>query len=133
VDLLDCRLRIHSRGKTTRSLYFEAGKTLGGLAYGFRESNWDWYLEYAYHHWFTNDSEILRLIRELELTDKLIIKRPITASLYKGKPYQLDSPMNLFAFPGLSMIDKFRTAALLAFLKITPFGNRLKIPQLNTC
>lgn len=117
---------------------FEAGRQLGGLAYGFKpastrgestrggEKNWDWSLEYAYHHWFTNDRAILGLIDELNLTDELMIKRPITASLYNGKPYQLDSPINLLTFPGLSVLDKFRTAALLAFLKLNPFWKPLE-------
>lgn len=109
-----------------RVTLFEAGKTLGGLAYGFKKPNWDWYLEYAYHHWFTNDWAIRHLLDALGLTDKLIIQRPITASLYRGKPYQLDSPMHLLLFPGLSVVDKVRTAALLGFLKVNPFWKFLE-------
>lgn len=105
---------------------FEAGPLLGGLAYGFKEPHWDWSLEYAYHHWFTNDRAMLKLIKELRLENKLIIARPITASLYKNKPYQLDSAFNLFMFPGLSVFDKLRTAALLAYLKINPFWKPLE-------
>lgn len=149
---------------------YEAGPVLGGLAYGFKQPNWDWSLEYAYHHWFTNDHAILNLIHELGLSSKVIIRRPITANLLPsngawgdkifedrlpslvqkngidGKPVassgsrkfssrhaesapdiaQLDSPMNLLTFPGLSIIDKSRTAALLAFLKITPFWKPLE-------
>lgn len=105
---------------------FEAGPVLGGQAYGFKEPNWEWHLEYAYHHWFTNDRAVLGLIKELGLKDKLIISRPVTANLYNGKTYQLDSPLHLLRFPGLSMIDKLRTAALLAFLKLTPFWKPLE-------
>src|SRR3990170_3274489 len=105
---------------------FEKEKVLGGLAYGFREKNWDWHLEYAYHHWFTNDRAMLRLIDELGLTNKLIIRRPITANFYCGKTYQLDSPISLLRFPLLPVFDKFRTAAILAFLKITPFWKPLE-------
>src|SRR4030042_4545787 len=105
---------------------FEAEPVLGGLAYGFKEKNWDWSLERSYHHLFTNDREVLTLIRELNLSDKLIIKRPITANLYKGKPYQLDSPFHLLLFPGLSIVDKLRTAALLGFLKLNPFWKPLE-------
>lgn len=105
---------------------YEAGKTLGGLAYGFREPGWDWHLEYAYHHWFTNDRVILSLIHELGLSDKLLIRRPVTASLYGGNPYQLDSPINLLTFPGLSVTSKLRTGALLGFLKLNPFWKPLE-------
>lgn len=112
--------------KKHKVILFESGSILGGLAYGFKEPGWDWSLEYAYHHWFTNDAAMLGLIKELGIEDKVIIKRPVTASLYKGKPYQLDSPMNLLTFPGLSLIDKLRTAVLLAYLKITPFWHPLE-------
>ena len=59
---------------------FEKEKTLGGLAHGFTRPGWDWHLESAYHHLFTNDKAILGLIKELGLADKLIVKRPITAN-----------------------------------------------------
>lgn len=105
---------------------FEREPGLGGLAFGFREPSWQWQLEYAYHHWFTNDKTILHLIAELGLNDKLIITRPVTASLYRGNIVQLDSPIHLLLFPGLSIVDKLRTGALLAFLKITPFWKMLE-------
>ena len=83
---------------------FESGPVLGGLAYGFKKPGWNWYLENTYHHWFTNDRTVLKLIKELGLTNKIIITRPVTANLYNGKPYQLDSPLHLLRFPGLSII-----------------------------
>jgi protoporphyrinogen oxidase len=105
---------------------FERENVLGGLAYGFKEPDWAWHLEYSYHHWFTNDRAVFNLIKELGLSDKLIIKRPVTANLYNGKPYQFDSPLHLLRFPGLSIIDKLRTAAILAFLKLNPFWKPLE-------
>ena len=105
---------------------FEKDATLGGLANGFKEPHWDWHLEMAYHHLFTNDNAIISLIKELGLTDKLIIKRPITANFYHGAMYQFDSAMNLLQFPHLSVIDKIRTGALAAFCKIYPFWQTLE-------
>jgi len=131
---------------------FEKEPHLGGLAYGFTNPNWQWHLEAAYHHLFTNDRHIIGLIHELGLSDTLIIKRPITAnllppSLLSSRPssrpglypdsigvdsgsgvpiFQLDSPMHLFRFPALSIQDKFRTAILLAFLKLFPFWKLLE-------
>lgn len=119
---------------------FERDAVLGGLAHGFREPNWQWHLEYAYHHWFTNDHAVFSLIQELDLGDKLIIKRPITANLLPnsaGSPdpigttsapeiVQLDSPLHLLLFPKISIIDKIRTACLLAFLKLNPFWQPLE-------
>lgn len=116
---------------------FEAGPVLGGLAHGFRQPGWSWNLEYSYHHWFTNDWSMLHLIKELGLINKLIIKRPITANYIPNSKlsfdspkganiFQLDSPKHLFLFPGLSITDKLRMAALLVFLKITPFWKPLE-------
>jgi protoporphyrinogen oxidase len=105
---------------------FEKEPYLGGLAYGFKEKNWNWHLEGAYHHLFTNDSYIISLIRELGLQDKLIVTRPITSTLWHGKMHQLDSPLHLLRFPGLSPMSKFRTAILLGFLKLFPFWKLLE-------
>ncbi len=112
--------------KGHRVTIFEKEKFLGGLAYGFKKPTWKWHLEAAYHHLFTNDMAILGLIKELGLQEKLIITRPITATLFKDKQYQLDSPLSLFQFPALSIVDKFRTALLLGILKINPFWRPLE-------
>lgn len=100
---------------------FEKEKTLGGLAHGFRQPNWRWHLESAYHHLFTNDNAILGLIHELGLADKLLITRPVTATLDNGVSYPLDSPIHLLRFPGIPLSDRIRTGILLAFLKVNPF------------
>lgn len=105
---------------------FEYYDHLGGLAWGFRQKNWDWHLEAAYHHLFTNDNAIIGLIKELGLGNKLIIKRPITANYFRGETHQFDSPIHLLTFSGLSMIDRLRTGALAAFCKLYPFWQTLE-------
>ncbi len=100
---------------------FEKEKTLGGLAHGFKLPDWDWHLESAYHHLFTNDTAILGLIKKLGLSDKLIITRPVTATLWNGVSYPLDSPIHLLRFPALPLVDRLRTGVLLAALKLNPF------------
>jgi protoporphyrinogen oxidase len=117
---------------------------------------WDWSLEKSYHHFFTNDKACIGLVKELGLSGKLITKRPVTANLlptsflsssgltrgsvrtsraktdsrFRGndnnKIAQLDSPLHLLQFPGLSMTDKLRTGALVAFCKIYPFWQTLE-------
>lgn len=109
---------------------FERDDHLGGLAWGFKEKNWDWHLEGAYHHLFTNDTAIIHFMNELGIGDKLIMKRPITANLVPSTSapgiYQLDSPLHLLQFPGLSLSDKLRTGALAAFCKLYPFWQTLE-------
>lgn len=131
-----------------RVTVFEKEQTLGGLAHGFKKKNWDWHLESAYHHLFTNDHTILKLIKELGLTDKLLLTRPVTANYvsssndelspnirmkprYKKNSYirtnsifddviPFDSPLHLLTYPGLSLTDKLRTAVLVTLAKLYP-------------
>lgn len=105
---------------------YEKEPYLGGLAYGFTRPGWQWHIEAAYHHLFTNDRDIIALIHELGISDKLIVKRPVTATLWQGAMYQLDSPKHLLLFPGLSVTDKLRTAALLGFFKLFPVWRLLE-------
>lgn len=105
---------------------FEKDNVLGGLAHGFRQPHWDWHLEYAYHHFFTNDTALITVARELGLSDKLLTLRPVTATLWNGHMYALDSPQSLLLFPGLPMVDRLRTGALLATLKLNPFWRPLE-------
>ncbi|MBI3343160.1 FAD-dependent oxidoreductase [Candidatus Gottesmanbacteria bacterium] len=105
---------------------FEKDNVLGGLAHGFTQPGWDWHLEAAYHHLFANDSSILGLIDELGLGERIIAKRPITATQWNGHTYQFDSPRHLFAFPGLPMIEKCRTGIIALFCKLFPFWQLLE-------
>ena len=73
---------------------FESADYVGGLASGFKEPHWGWYVEKFYHHWFQSDSSMLGLIDELGLMDKVIFPRPLTVMLHKGKWYPFDSILN---------------------------------------
>lgn len=105
---------------------FEKNRFLGGLAIGWKEPHWQWSLEAAYHHLFTNDHAILSLIEELGMKNNIIIKRPTTSTLYQNKMFQLDSPLSLLTFPGLPFIDRFRTGLFVAVMKLNPFWQPLE-------
>ncbi len=120
-----------------RVTVFEKDRHLGGLAWGFKKPGWNWHLEAAYHHLFTNDRAIMNLACELGIGDKLIVKRPITANLLPNSKLsfesrktvrivQLDSATHLFHFPLLSPLDKLRTGALVLFCKLYPFWQTLE-------
>ncbi|MCX7881034.1 MAG: FAD-dependent oxidoreductase [Patescibacteria group bacterium] len=101
---------------------FEKEKKLGGLAGGFKNKDWQWFLERTYHHLFANDKEIIDFINEIGFKG-LFFKTPETASLYlnhKPKIYPLDTPWQLINFPLLSFFDRLRAGLVLAFLKISP-------------
>lgn len=94
----------------------------GGLARGFRAPGWDWSVERFYHHWFTSDRDILRLIRELGWTDRLVIRRPVTAVYDRGTFHPYDSIRSWLAFPGLPLPLRIWNLFIAGFfLKINPF------------
>ncbi|MCA9390351.1 FAD-dependent oxidoreductase, partial [candidate division WWE3 bacterium] len=111
---------------------FEKNSFVGGLGSGFRDlvddypTDWEWDLEQFYHHWFAGDAHIMKLISELGASDQVIQKRPITASWYHDHAYQLDSPMSLLQFSPISMVDRLRTGAFLAAMKLIPNGKFLE-------
>lgn len=112
-------------GKNMDVVLIEKEKELGGLAGGFREPGWDWSLERAYHHVFDNDTDILRLAKDTGF-DGFFFGSPKTTSLYDlgGNNYRtfpVDTPQDFLRFPLLSLPQKFRAGAVVAFLKLTPF------------
>jgi protoporphyrinogen oxidase len=99
---------------------FESADYVGGLASGFKEPHWDWSVEKYYHHWFQSDNEMLGLIRELGLEDKVRFPRPLTVMLHKNKWYPFDSILNALRFPGLGFgLNKIRFGFVGLFLRLT--------------
>src|SRR5215468_1551308 len=98
---------------------FEAADRVGGLAAGFRDDNWDWELEKYYHHWFQSDVDILGLIDEMGLTDKVIFPRPKTSMWSRGKPYLFDNPVSMLLFPNMPWIPKIRFGLIGLYLRLT--------------
>jgi len=107
---------------------FEKEAFLGGLAGGFKKASWNWHLEQSYHHFFTNDTALLSLAKNLGIDDKIIIRRPETATLtpLDHTIYPLDSPLHLLKFSPLSFFDRLRTGAFLAFCKVWPWWQPLE-------
>ncbi len=106
---------------------YEKDTVLGGLAHGFTGEGWDWPLEFAYHHFFTNDYSIINLAKELGMANDLIIKRPITATLLPdGSVTQLDSPISLLKFSKIALPDRLRTGMMLAVCKLNPYWKPLE-------
>ncbi len=105
---------------------FEAESVLGGLAHGFREKSWDWHLEYAYHHFFTNETALLRLIEELGMKRDILILRPNTSTYIDGTVYRMDSPLSLLTFPKIPFSDRIRTGIVMAGCKVNPFWKPLE-------
>ncbi|EKE15102.1 MAG: hypothetical protein ACD_12C00146G0002 [uncultured bacterium] len=122
----------------------EKEKVLGGLAAGFKGNDWNWYLERAYHHLFSTDSDILNFAKEIGF-NKIYFRSPETSSLFqksnikdqipacrqaRSKPqiknqkfsiFPLDTPLDLLRFPYLNFVDKLRAGIVIVFLKLSPY------------
>ncbi len=97
----------------------EAAAQPGGLSAGFREPNWDWSLEYFYHHWFHSDRFMLQLFRDLGVQDKVIFRRPYTVVYHEGKFYPFDSIPAALLYPGLGWgVNKVRFGLVGLYLRL---------------
>lgn len=126
------RLSLKGHGITL----FEKAEVLGGLAVGIKGEGWEWYLERAIHHIFSNDDSIIGLARDTGF-EGLIFRSPVSASLYEEIPRQarddfakgkinyriipVDTPQDFLKFPYLSLVSKLRSGITLATLKLSPF------------
>ncbi|HUV72628.1 MAG TPA: NAD(P)/FAD-dependent oxidoreductase [Clostridia bacterium] len=105
---------------------FEREETLGGLASCFQAGGWQWPLERYFHHFFTSDRQLLRLVKELGIEKKLIFRKPKTSIFIDGQIFHFDSPQSILSFPKLGMADKIRLGLVSALLKINPFWQPLE-------
>lgn len=114
---------------------FEKDHFAGGLASGIKKvvsdypKGWKWDLERFYHHWFTNNQNVIELAKKLKIESKLFQKSTTTAILSQNKIYPYDSPLNILRFPNLSLIDKIRGSLVLAFLRFFPDWKPLEKQQ----
>jgi len=103
---------------------FEKEKYLAGLAASFKDNSWNWPLERFYHHIFPSDKYFRNLAQELN--HPMLHLDLKTSIFFNEKILSFDNPISLLKFPKLSLIDKLRTAILIAILKITPFWQPLE-------
>ena len=52
-------------------ILFEAAKSPGGLAAGFKDPSWVWSVEQYYHHCFEGDVRLFALLDQLGLKNRL--------------------------------------------------------------
>ncbi len=105
---------------------YEAADYVNGLAAGFKDEGWDWSLERFYHHWFANDDDIMGLIKEVGLGDKLLFPRPVTSNWHEGEIYQHDSPLSALKLPFVSWPAKIRYGLTGAYRKFPRNGRTLE-------
>ena len=105
--------------KGHQTTIFEKENYLGGLAAGFQQKGWSWYLDNFFHHLFVSDWSARRLINKLGLKSRLIYLRPKTSIFKNNQICQFDSSVSLLKFPFLSFKEKIRTGLVTAYLRTT--------------
>lgn len=115
---LACALEIAKSGH--KVVVFEKTNSLGGLAGGFKQKNWNFHLEHFYHHIFANDDQIIAVANEVGCPP--MFKTPKTSSYIDGSILQLDSPLSVLGFTKLSLFARIRMGFGLMLLKIIKNG-----------
>lgn len=122
---LTVALRLAQRGEPVTVL--EREPAAGGLAAGFPFPGLpNTYLEKFYHHLFRSDRDAIALIDELGLGARLVWPRPTTACLVHGRAWPLDSALRVLRFRPLSLLDRLRLGAVIAYLKLERQHQRLE-------
>ncbi|MBB94232.1 MAG: amine oxidase [Rhodobacteraceae bacterium] len=88
----------------------EAAPTVGGLAGAFDTEGER--LDRFYHHWFTNDLEVMGLIDDLGLSDQVVTNPTNTGVFYANKIFKLSTPLDLLKFTALPFWDRIRLGLL---------------------
>lgn len=98
-----------------RVTVYERAPLVGGLAAGFTIEGVPF--ERAYHHLFRTDTDIISLLKELEIPDTLQWYKSSIAIYYKEKLYPFMTPMDLITFSPVSVFDRVRTGLVYLFLQ----------------
>lgn len=85
---------------------FEKEKILGGLAGSFLMDGR--HIERYYHFICLNDYDLLGLLQELGLAQRLRWVNTKMGLFYNGRLYPFGEPLDLLLFPGFSFLDKLR-------------------------
>ena len=88
----------------------EAEPEIGGLAAAFEVGGEK--LDRFYHHWFTNDLEVMGLIDELGLNERVEINPTNTGVYYANNFFKLSTPWDLLNFTPLGFADRIRLGLL---------------------
>jgi protoporphyrinogen oxidase len=89
---------------------FEKMPYLGGCLSSYHVN--DYWIERYYHHCFSNDNRLFDLVRELGLSDRIEWRTGTTGYFAGNQIYPLSTPLQILAYPELSLIDKIKLGLL---------------------
>lgn len=104
---------------------FEADEDVGGLAGSFEISP-GIKLEKFYHHWFSSDTHIISLLRELGLGDKIKTLQSNTGLYFANSTFRLSKPLDLLSFTPLPFIDRVRTGVMVVAARLIDNWRKLE-------
>jgi|Deesub1362A_J573_1020465.scaffolds.fasta_scaffold00104_3 protoporphyrinogen oxidase len=82
----------------------------GGLASSYFNKKRGYWIEKFYHHCFREDDVLLKKIKELKLTSKLVWKVAKIGFASDGKIFPLNTPFEILKYPHMSLIEKIKLA-----------------------
>ncbi len=103
---------------------FERSAHLGGLAMTLPLGGTE--IEKYYHHWFTSDRDILELVDELGLSERLRWISPVMGIFREGAVHRFTSPIDLLRFRPFSLRAKLRFGLVTLFLQSYPRRERFE-------
>jgi protoporphyrinogen oxidase len=95
---------------------YEKASFVGGQASTFDVGSTP--LERGYHHLFTSDSDIISLMSEIGMSDRMEWHESKVGIFYDGKIYKFVTPIDLLKFTPLSIIDRIRLGLVTVILKM---------------
>ncbi len=108
----------------------EASSNVGGLLNTFNIAGTR--LEFFYHHFFTHDAELLWLLKDLNIDDKIIFESGSMGFYRDGKIFPFNKPLDLLQFRPLSFVDKLRFGLTSVYLaRFCKWENMENIPALD--
>lgn len=87
---------------------YEKSAEIGGLLSSYHREKYS--IEKYYHHFFSGDTSFLNLLKELNLSDRILWLKGSTGTWVSGTLYPLTTPFEILRYPHLSLYDKFRLA-----------------------
>ena len=93
-----------------RATVLEQDSEVGGLAGSFEVNGVQ--IEKFYHHWFSHDWQITKLVEELGKSDRVLLRSTRTGMYYANNFFRLSTPLDLFRFSALPFGDRVRLGLL---------------------
>ena len=103
---------------------YERAPFLGGQASTFDVAGAR--LERGYHHLFNSDTDIISLMEEIGLGDRVRYIESKVGTLYDGRIYDFVTPIDLLKFTPLGLVDRFRLGLVTLMLQRMKDWRRLE-------